>query len=112
MVFDWADRGSRDEPWEPNYLYLIHHEGPLVVRAGYNPSLGTFQLLVTHNGFELVKQEYERADEALSHAQRYVDDRLPSAWLWRLVNDQSTGKRPARITTRGHEPEGGSRYAA
>lgn len=113
MVTRWEDRGSRTEPWEPNCLYLLHHDGPLVVRAGYNPSLMSFQVLITHNGFDLVKQEHDRADEALAQCQRYVDERLPSRWLWVLVNDQSEGLRPARVTTRGHEGVGGSgRYAA
>lgn len=111
MVTEWRDAGSWDEPWQPNYLNLISHDGPLVVRCGYNPSAGTFQVVVTHNGFRIAEAEYESAKAALAHCQRYVDERIPSVWEWRLVNDRDSLPRARRVHTRMHEPPGGTRYA-
>lgn len=109
-VLYWDQRGSDEQPWRPNYLYILRSDGPLV-RCGYNPEYESFQVVIQYDDLEL-RAEHPRADEALEHAQLYCDERIPSVWLWRLVNDRDADPRPRRVETRHHEPPGNHRYAA
>ena len=93
-------------------MYLLRSD-TVDVEIGWDPKRLAFCCLVTQEDGERVKMvETETAQACIDYAQPYLDARISSVWLYRLINDQGT-IRLKKPFTRQHEVRGGtSGYAA